>query len=147
MSQFRQILRGGELQVMKLLWSHGEMTARKLAESMPNRIMPPGHGTMQSVLRRLEKKGYVSHDRSAYEHLFRPRIMREDYALEQLKMLLDEPIEDSLLLFTVRVLTQWKFSPKEWQIIRELLSRNRKPATPAGKRSKIHVEPNAANFG
>jgi predicted transcriptional regulator len=48
-----------ELEVLACLWQHGEATARALREQM-QAYRPMAHGSMVTLLTRLERKGLVS---------------------------------------------------------------------------------------
>ncbi len=65
-----------ELSILDLLWSDGPSTIRQLAA----RLYPEGktseYATVQSLLLRLESKGYVARDRRSFAHVFRATVER-----------------------------------------------------------------------
>src|SRR5215813_5127465 len=66
-----------ELDVLHLLWQHGPMTVRQLAD-----ILYPGgkaaqYATVQTLLGRLESKECVRGDRALRPHQFRAAVGRE----------------------------------------------------------------------
>lgn len=69
----------GELDVMKVLWqSDAPMKAGDIAKSLA-----PKHSwkvpTVHKLLSRLEEKGLVSADRTAYFHRFSPAVSESEY--------------------------------------------------------------------
>ncbi len=83
----REKLPDAELEVLACLWQKGNSTARQLREAMTS-YRPMTHGSMVTLLKRLEKKGLVSKEKGpvgkafVYEPTRGPkptyrRIMRE----------------------------------------------------------------------
>ncbi len=52
-------LPSAELEILACLWQKGKATARELQETMAS-YRPMAHGSMVTLLKRLESKGYVS---------------------------------------------------------------------------------------
>ncbi len=53
-----------ELEVLACLWQRGEATARELRELMAS-YRPMAHGSMATLLKRLEGKGFISKQKGA----------------------------------------------------------------------------------
>ena len=56
-----------QLQIMQILWERGEATAREITDAL-NLSVPVAHSTTQTLLRKLEAKGAVTH--TAYDRVF-----------------------------------------------------------------------------
>lgn len=65
-----------EMQILSLVWELGKATVQEVCN-----ILPAGrnitYATVQTLLRRLEKKGYVAHELKGKAHLFSPLVKRE----------------------------------------------------------------------
>jgi len=66
-----------ETVVLRVLWSLGSGTVQEVLDALPptRRI---AYATVQTLLRRLEAKGYITHETEGRAHLFRPAAERED---------------------------------------------------------------------
>jgi len=49
-----------QLQILQVLWDRGPVAAREITDAL-NRSSPIAHSTVQTLLRKLEKKGAVTH--------------------------------------------------------------------------------------
>ena len=65
-----------ETEILRLLWQLGTGTVQQVADKLPTgrRI---AYATVQTLLRRLERKGYVTHDPTGKAHVFSPAVKRE----------------------------------------------------------------------
>jgi BlaI family transcriptional regulator, penicillinase repressor len=62
---------GAETEILRLLWQIGAGSVQEVREVLPasRRI---GYATVQTLLRRLEAKGYVTHESRGKAHVFAP---------------------------------------------------------------------------
>jgi BlaI family transcriptional regulator, penicillinase repressor len=66
-----------ELQVLDVLWGHGNASIREIQESLPE--PRPAYTTVQTTVYRLEKKGAVRRTRKiSNAHIFEPIMSREN---------------------------------------------------------------------
>ena len=74
----------GETVILALLWKRGRATVQELHE-----LMPPGrevaYATVQTLLRRLEKKGYVRHEQDGRAHVFIPAVHKSEVLRRSVK--------------------------------------------------------------
>src|SRR5437016_5588980 len=67
-----------QLQIMQILWERGEATAREITDELAKgQSEPLAHSTVQTLLRKLEAKGAVTHSPDDRVFVFRP-LYRED---------------------------------------------------------------------
>ena len=66
-----------ETEILRLLWQLGKGTVQDVCDKLPPR-RTIGYATVQTLLRRLEKKGYVTHETKGKAHLFRSATEREE---------------------------------------------------------------------
>ena len=119
-------LANAELAVMQLLWEHDALTARQIRKELYPDETPSNHGTVQKLLQRLERKGFVSRDRSQFVHLFRVKVSRRQYAGEQLQSLAEKLTDGSLVPFITHLVETKRISAKERREIGQLLERRKK---------------------
>ena len=66
-----------EEQVMILLWEKEAAFVNDLIEAMPE--PRPAYNTVSTILRILEKKGFVGHTAYGRSHQYHPLVKKEDY--------------------------------------------------------------------
>ena len=65
-----------ETEILRLVWQLGRGTVQQVCNKLPpNRQIV--YATVQTLLRRLEKKGYVTHQVKGKAHVFHPAAERE----------------------------------------------------------------------
>jgi BlaI family penicillinase repressor len=69
----------GQLQIelLKLLWKRGKATVQDLLDEWPN-PRPPAYVTILTVLRRLEKRGFLTHDLQGRAFVYRPLVGEQE---------------------------------------------------------------------
>jgi BlaI family penicillinase repressor len=67
-----------EEQVMQILWDSEEAIVRDMVEQFPN--PRPAYNTVSTVLRVLEKKGFVDHKAYGTTYVYFPLISKKEYS-------------------------------------------------------------------
>jgi predicted transcriptional regulator len=71
-----------EEQVMQILWNLGEGAVRDIREKFED--PKPARNTVSTIVRILEKKGFVAHKTFGNVHVFHPLVKKEEYSKSQL---------------------------------------------------------------
>ena len=66
-----------ETEILRLVWELKTASVQEVADALPD-TRSIGYATVQTLLRRLEKKGYVKHDVKGKAHLFYPVAKQEE---------------------------------------------------------------------
>ena len=66
-----------ETEVLRIVWQLGKATVQNVCERLPAKRKIT-YATVQTLLRRLEKKGYLKHDTQGKAHVFFAAVRRED---------------------------------------------------------------------
>ena len=82
-----------EEQVMQILWEKEEGLVKDIRDSFSD--PKPARNTVSTVLRILEKKGYVGHKAYGNVHLYFPLISKSNYSKSQLFGLLENYFNNS----------------------------------------------------
>ena len=69
-------LSASETEILRLVWDLGAGTVQQVCERLPARRTIT-YATVQTLLRRLEKKGYVRHRAEGKAHVFFPAVQQE----------------------------------------------------------------------
>jgi predicted transcriptional regulator len=73
----------GEEQVMQLLWKLEKAFVKDLIDEMPE--PKPAYNTVSTIVRILEKKGFVGHNAYGKTHEYFPLVARKDYTRSFMK--------------------------------------------------------------
>jgi len=65
-----------ETEILRLVWQLGEATVQQIHDNLPPQ-RKVAYKTVQTLLRRLEEKGYLIHKMEGKAHLFLPAVKRE----------------------------------------------------------------------
>ncbi len=82
-----------EEQVMQILWDLGEGLVKDIRDRFDE--PRPARNTVSTVVRILEKKGFVNHKSYGNVYLYFPVVTREDYSRHQLFGLLEGYFDNS----------------------------------------------------
>ena len=114
-----------EERVMQVLWNLKKAFVKDIIEAMPEDPKPP-YNTISSVVRLLEKKGYVAYKAYGKTYEYFPAISKAEYRKASFKKMFtgyfDNSVE-SLLSFMVK---EQKLGEDDITKIRELIDKNAK---------------------
>ena len=96
-------LTDGELRIMHVLWDQGESTVGDVVDALHTRPKP-AYNTVLTLLRIMEKKGYVTHRKDGRAFIFRAVIGRSDASRSALATLVNRFFEGSPSLLVLNLL-------------------------------------------
>ena len=82
-----------EEQIMHVLWALDRAYVKDIIERLPS--PKPAYNTVSTIVRILEKKGFVDHEAFGKTHLYRPIVAKEDYTQAFLKNFVKDYFGDS----------------------------------------------------
>jgi len=89
-----------ERQIMDILYRSGEASVADVLAEIPD---PPSYSAVRALLRVLEKKGHVEHERQGPRYVYRPTVPRREARESAMKRLLqtffDNSAEDAMAAF------------------------------------------------
>lgn len=83
-----QTLTKAEEEVMQIIWQLERCLVRDILEQLGDPDMP--HSTISSVVRILEKKGFVDHKAYGKTYEYFPVVSKEDYAQQGVQSLMEK---------------------------------------------------------
>jgi predicted transcriptional regulator len=110
-----------ELEILKALWDHGASTVRELHAVLKRAGRNWAYTTVQTLLNRLEAKGYVRSDKGSFAHVFHPTVTREKLMRQRLKDLANELCDGAATPLVLALVDGQRFSPEELDQFRRLL--------------------------
>jgi predicted transcriptional regulator len=108
----------GELRLMEVLWERGPATVGEVVDAL--KVSPkPAYNSVLTLLRIMEKKGYVSHRKDGRAFIFLPRVDRADASRSALRTLVDRFFEGSPRLLMLNLLEEEQLAPDVLKQLRE----------------------------
>ena len=115
-------LTDAEAQVMAVLWRLKTASVGDVVTSL-NQRRAVTYSTVQTMLRILEGKGYVTHDKVARAFVYRPVVDEQQARRRALRHLVGRLFEGSPSLLVLNVLEDEDIDPAERERLRKLVER------------------------
>lgn len=90
MSASEYDLGSAEFEVLRELWLDAPASVRQVLERLHDRGRRVAYTTVQTMLTRLEQKGYVVSDKSGQAFTYRPTVSRDRFSRSRVRALLDQ---------------------------------------------------------
>ena len=113
-------LTDAELRVMNVLWDRGRATVSDVVDSIAG-SRKPAYNTALTILRILERKGYVGHDQEGRAFVFVPLVERGEERRRALSQMLSRFFDNSPLALVSDLLGHEDIDPEELRRVRELI--------------------------
>ena len=112
-----------QFRIMRVLWEEGEATARRVTDALNERA-PIAHSTVQTLLRKLEAKRAVGHERRERTFVFRALVAEGDVTRSAAQEMLARVFGGSVSGLVAHLLEEEAVSPEELARLRELVARS-----------------------
>jgi predicted transcriptional regulator len=113
-------LTDAEARVMAVLWELGTATVADVVSAL-RRKRPVTYSTAQTMLRILEAKGYVAHQKVARAFIYRPRVDERQARTRALRQLAGRLFNGSPSLLVLNVLEDDALDPAEVKRLKKLI--------------------------
>jgi BlaI family transcriptional regulator, penicillinase repressor len=113
-------LTDAEARVMAVLWQMETATVGDVVGTM-TRKQPVSYSTVQTILRILEDKGYVAHDKVARAFIYRPIVDERQARRRALRHLAGRLFDGSPSLLVMNVLDDEDMDPDELKRLKKLI--------------------------
>ena len=123
MAQKQYDLADAELEVLKVLWEQGPYTVRQVLDHLHDCGRLVAYTTVQTLLTRLEQKGFARSDKSELAHVFRARVTRDRITRSRLKTLVNQLYDGSAGSLALQLVKNEKFTRKEMIELQKLVDR------------------------
>jgi predicted transcriptional regulator len=113
-------LTDGETRLMRVLWKRGPSTVAEVVAGLP-RKRATAYTTVQTMLRILESKGYVTHDQVGRAFVYRPLVDQPTARRRALGHLMGTLFENSPRLLLLGVLDDERLDPDEATRLKQMI--------------------------
>lgn len=109
-----------ELRIMNVLWDRGSATVHEVLQAFP--AHPPlAYNSVLTIIRILEKKGYVKHMKDKRAHVYIPQVNRKDATRFEVRHLVSRFFGNSHEQLVLNVLEETSIDADELNRLRLLL--------------------------
>ena len=118
------ILTEAELRIMNVLWQKGSATVHEVLDAM---LAKPAlaYNSVLTIIRILEKKGYVRHAKDGRAHVYIPQVNREAATRSEVQRLVNRFFGNSHELLVLNILEDKSIDAEEMDRLRQLLERSK----------------------
>jgi BlaI family transcriptional regulator, penicillinase repressor len=109
-----------ELRIMNILWEKGSATVHEVLQSMAEKPSL-AYNSVLTIVRILEKKGYVKHMKDGRAHVYIPQIDRHDATRSEVRRLVSRFFGNSHELLVLNILEDKSLDAAELDRVRQLL--------------------------
>ncbi len=113
-------LSAAETQILYLLWTLGRGTVQDIYQKLPS-DRQIASATVQTLLRRLEAKGYVTHSTRGKAHVFRPAVRREEVIRRTVRDFIDRLFGGDPVPLMLHLADRTELNPKDLQRLKKML--------------------------
>jgi BlaI family penicillinase repressor len=112
-----------ETEILTLLWDLGHGTVQEVWASLPHgrRIT---YATVQTLLRRMEKKGYVAHEVEGKAHVFKPIVERDEVVQRSVTDFVDRLFGGDPVPLMLRLADHAQLSRGDIEQLKKLISKD-----------------------
>ena len=113
-------LTDAEARVMAVLWESQKASVADVVRALSKR-RAVSYSTIQTILRILETKGYVAHDKVARAFIYRPLVDERQARRRALRHLASRLFKGSTSLLVLNVLEDERIDPDELRQLKKLI--------------------------
>ena len=117
-AKFKELTKAEE-QLMQILWEKKKAFVNDLLEDLPD--PKPAYNTVSTVMRVLERKGFVSHKAYGNTHEYFPIVSKKEYTDQSCKTLLKGYFSNSFEKMVSFFAIEEKLSLKEMEEIKRIM--------------------------
>jgi predicted transcriptional regulator len=117
-----------ELKIMEVLWQRKSGTVQQVLDDLPQRPAL-AYNSVLTIIRILEKKGYVEHAKDGRAHIYAPVVEREDARRSEVKHLVSRFFKNSQEQLVLNILEERGLGRDEIDRLKLMLERSEKRST------------------
>ncbi len=112
-----------ETQVLRLIWQLQQATVKQVLDNLPKE-RDITYATVQTLLRRLEKKGYIKHSLKGKAYLFSPAVKQKDVISKKVSDFLDRLFGGDSLPLMQYLAEHGKLTARDIENLKKLIEKN-----------------------
>ncbi len=112
-----------EQEVLQALWSVRQGTVRQVLNEMHARGRNLAYTTVQTMLTRLEQKGFVESDKSGMAYIYRAAVDREEVMRSRVRSVVEQFFDGAAAPLVLQLIQTEKFSADEISELHKLIDK------------------------
>lgn len=112
-----------ETEILRLLWQLEPATVQQIFEALPTE-REVAYATVQTLLRRLEKKGYVRHSAKGKAHVFSAAVKQDDVITRSVGDFVERLFGGDPLPLMLHLADHSKLDPKDIERLKKLIHKH-----------------------
>jgi predicted transcriptional regulator len=109
---------------MNVLWEKGASTVHEVLEALPPKPAL-AYNSVLTIIRILEKKGYVRHAKDKRAHVYTAQVDRKDATRSEVRRLVSRFFGDSHEMLVLNILEEKSMDAEELARVRQMLERGK----------------------
>src|SRR5882672_2451280 len=110
---------------MDVLWQRRSGTVQEVLEALPPKPAL-AYNSVLTIVRILEKKGYVRHVKDGRAHVYTPLVERKDATRSEIRHLVSRFFKNSHEQLVLNILEERGIDPEELNRLKEMLERSKR---------------------
>ncbi len=115
-----------ERQLMDIVYQRGQVSVADVLEDLPDE---PSYSTVRALLRILEEKGHLTHEKDGKRYIYRPTEPRQQAGLLALKQILHTFFDKSIEKTVMTLISDVDISDEELDRLSQLIEKAKKGDT------------------
>ena len=112
----------GEAEIMRLLFQLGPATVQQVLDALPS-DRSITYATVQTILRRLEKKGYITHTNKGKAHVFSSVVPREKVISSAVNWIVERLFDGDPVPLVQHLARHGKLTTDDIEKLKELITK------------------------
>ena len=115
------ILTDAELRIMNVVWESGDLSVSDITDKLEKEGTQLAYNTVLSMMRILERKGYVTHHKVSRNFLYNPVVPKEEAQQQALDQLKDNYYEGSTNNLILNILEKEQLNTEQLQKLKSMI--------------------------
>ena len=112
-----------ERQIMDIVYQHEHVSVADVLEDLPDQ---PSYSTVRALLRILEEKGYLTHEKDGKRYIYRPTQPRHQAGRSALKQIFNTFFDKSIEKTVITLISDADLSDEELDRLSQLIENAKK---------------------
>ena len=117
-----------EQQIMDIVYQRGRVSVADVLEDLPD---PPGYSAVRALLRILEEKGYLIHEKKGRRYIYRPTQSRHLAGRSALKQIFQTFFDKSIEKTVMTLISDADLSDEELDRLSQLIEQAKSGSMPS----------------
>lgn len=120
-SNSTRLLTEVELELMRIIWSKGEVTVKDVLDALP-KSRDLAYTSVATIMKILEKKEVLASRKHDRAHVYYPKLAKSEYESKSLNHIVKNLFEGTPSSLVMKLLSESDLTPQELKSIRALLN-------------------------